>query len=451
MAALKWIDQRCTARPRFKLVHRIGAWYDAEAYLRWRARSRRPFGMPVPGMGEVLFAATADNVREFLGIPASTFTPPMPNPIEPVVGARSIILLDGQEHKRERSRFLSALHGERIRRYTGLMARASEQEVGAWQPDDIIDARDAAQSITLQIIVRAVFGISDDDLCRTYVRVVKEMMRNYSAPLMFFPVLRRAPLGLGPWRRFSQQRLTLDAMLAEQIAQRRIMRRDGNNDVLSILLSESDGTRDDAEVLQQLRTLLVSGHETSATTLAWALFHIHTDDTVRTSLQAELARNTTLANLPKLPYLGAIVAETLRLHPTVSIVVRQLKHHQRVWGVDRAAGDVKGIALPALHADPHVWPDPYRFDPRRFLTRRPGPTEYSPFGYGHRRCPGSAFAEQELAIALGVILTSVELTAVDRTSPRSIPRGVAAVPGKPIRLRVVRRLDAPAANQKLTS
>lgn len=450
MTALKRAVDGSAARPRFKLVHRIGAWYDAEAYLRWRARSRRPFGMPVPGMGEVVFAATAENVREFLSIPASTFTPPMPNPIEPVVGARSIILLDGAPHKRERSRFLSALHGERIRRYAALMARACQQEVGTWQPGDVVDARDAAQSITLQIIVRAVFGISDDDLCRTYVRVVKEMMRNYIAPFMFFPSLRRAPLGLGPWRRFSRQRLTLDAMLAEQIARRRTTGTDGYDDVLSILLSESDGARDDAEVLQQVRTLLVSGHETSATTLAWALFHIHTDDVVRTSLQAELAENTALANLPKLPYLGAVIAETLRLHPTVSIVVRQLKHRRCAWGVDRAEGDVMGIALPALHADPRVWPDPRRFDPQRFLTRRPGPTEYSPFGYGHRRCPGSAFAEQELAIALGVILTSVELAAVDRTSPRSIPRGVAAVPGRPIRLRVIRRLDGPALDQGLT-
>ena len=153
----------------------------------------------------------------------------------------------------------------------------------------------------------------------------------------------------------------------------------------------------------------MSGHETSATTLAWALFHIHTDDVVREALHAELAENTDMETLSKLPYLGAVIAETLRLHPTVSIVVRQLKAPQRPWGVERSLGDVIGIALPALHSDPHVWPDPRRFDPQRFLTRKPGPTEYSPFGYGHRRCPGSAFAAQELAIALGVILREVEL------------------------------------------
>ena len=192
----------------------------------------------------------------------------------------------------------------------------------------------------------------------------------------------------------------------------------------------------DDEVLQQLRTLLVSGHETSATTLAWALFHIHTDTTVRRRLLDELAEHPTPDQLSGLPYLNAVIAETLRLHPTVSIVVRQLTSPQKTWLWPRSEGDVIGIALPALHADPQVWPDPGRFDPERFLTRRPRPAEYSPFGYGHRRCPGAAFATQELAIALAVIMTAVELEAVSRKPPRSIPRGVAAVPGRPIRLRV---------------
>ncbi len=396
--------------------------------------------MPIPGMGEVLFAAHPRDVREFMAMPVSMFTPPMPNPIEPVVGDGSIILLDGQPHKRERSRFLPALRGEAIRRHTNLMAQAAAREVERWQPGDVIDARDAAQSITLQIIVRAVFGIDDPRLCAEYVRVVKEMMRNYIAPFMFFPALRRAPLGLGPWARFTAHSAALDTLLNEQIARRRREGSEGHDDVLAVLLSDDDGERDDAEVLQQLRTLLVSGHETSATTLAWALFHIHQDHDVRDALMDELDAAGSLEALTKLPYLGAVIAETLRLHPTVSIVVRQLKQPCRTWDVDRRAGDVIGIALPALHADPHVYPDPTRFDPGRFLADKPSPAAYSPFGYGHRRCPGSSFAAQELAIALGVILTSVELESVGASSARSTPRGVAAVPRHPIRLRVTRRL-----------
>jgi len=431
--------------PRFRLAHAIGAWYDSEAYFRRRAKGGKPFGMAIPGLGEVLFAARPEAIREFLSIPTSAFTPPMPNPIEPVVGAGSIILLTGGPHRRERSRFLPALHGERIRRYAGVMAKATEDQIATWNPGASIDARDAAQTITLQIIVRAVFGIEDDDRSLHFVRVVKSMMNNYVAPFMFFPTLRRAPFGLGPWRRFSERRIELDGLLAEQISQRRRTGAEGYDDVLSALMAaDQDGARSDDDVQQQLRTLLVSGHETSATTLAWALFHVHDDDVVRRKLLDELAGNPAPEELPRLPYLGAVIAETLRMHPTVSIVVRQLTSPLTTWQTPRAAGDVIGVALPALHADPRVWPDPRRFDPERFLSRKPPPAEYSPFGYGHRRCPGAAFASMELSIALGTILAGVELRMPAgkrvRRQPRTIPRGVAAVPNRPIALHVVRKI-----------
>ena len=441
----EWPVGRSEISPRFRLAHALAAWRDAEAYFRWRSRSGEPFGMQVPGLGDVLFASRSDHVREFLTVPTTTFTPPMPNPVTPVVGEGSIILLDGERHRRERARFLPALQGERIRRYAGVMAQVAKNEMATWRPGDQIDARDTAQTITLQIIIRAVFGVEDKQRCDDYVRVVKSMMRAYVAPFMFFPALRRAPLGLGPWRRFSQLRVELDDMLSEQIAARRRSGSEGYDDVLSVLLvDDEDGHRSDDEVRQQLRTLLVSGHETSATTLAWALYHIHHDDTVRQRVLAELAGNPTPEQMPKLPYLGAVISETLRMHPTVSFVVRQLKSPITAWKTQRARGDVIGVALPALHADPQVWPEPDRFDPDRFLTRKPTPFEYSPFGYGHRRCPGSAFANLELAIVLGTILTSVELRMPEsekrRKPPRSIPRGVAAIPNRRIGLEVVRRL-----------
>ena len=429
------------SRLRFRIGHKVAAWYDAEAYFRRRARIGSAFHMPIPGFGDVLFAAHPDDVREFLKIPATSFTPPMPNPIEPVVGAGSIILLTGQPHKNERARFLPALHGERIRRYTDVMAKATDDVIATWRPGATVDARDAAQTITLQIIVRAVFGIDDDERCDEYVHVVKAMMRNYIAPFMFFPALRRAPFGFGPWRRFSENRIRLDEMLSEQIAVRRRTGTDGYDDVLSVLLADDkDGHRSDDEVQQQLRTLLVSGHETSATTLAWALFHIHADDTVRRKVLEELSDDPCPERMPKLPYLNAVISETLRMHPTVSIVVRQLTCPVDTWRTSRNAGDILGVALPALHADPQAWPDPGRFDPERFVVRKPPPAEYSPFGYGHRRCPGSAFAALELAIALGTILTKAELRLPQTHGsrlPRSIPRGVAAVPSRAINLEVV--------------
>ncbi len=382
------VTLRGPSRPRFRLMHKIGAWHDAEAYFRRRAKSGKAFEMPIPGIGDVLFAAKPAHIREFLKIPVSAFTPPMPNPIEPVVGDGSIILLDGVRHKNERARFLPALHHDRIRRYTGLMVESALDEIAMWHPGTTIDARDAAQSITLQIIVQAVFGIEDRHLRDRYVTVVKAMMRDYIAPFMFFPALRRAPFGLGPWRRFSARRVELDAMLSEQISHRRQTGSAGHEDVLSVLMSDDDDTgRSDDEVRQQLRTLLVSGHETSATTLAWALYHVHADKAVRQNLLDELADNPAPEQLPKLPYLAAVIAETLRLHPTVSIVVRQLTCPVTAWDTERAQGDVIGVALPALHADPQIWPDPHAFNPERFLVRRPSPTEYSRSGTGTAAVP----------------------------------------------------------------
>ena len=434
---------------RFRIAHKIAAWYDAEAYFRRRANACGVFGMPIPGLGEVAFAARAAQVKEFLTVPPAAFTPPKPNPIEPVVGDGSIILLDGTRHRLERARFLPALHGERIKRYAPVMAEVARDEIATWRPGTKIDARDAAQSITLRIIVQAVFGIDDEDRADEFVTVVKAMMRDYIAPFMFFPALRRAPLGFGPWRRFSDRRAQLDALLSDQIARRRRTGTDGHDDVLSALMSSSVGEeRSDAEIVQQLRTLLVSGHETSATTLAWALFHILADEHVRRALLDELSNTRSIEELPKLPYLAAVIAETLRLHPTVSIVVRQLNYPVAVWSAEQKAGDVIGVALPALHADPGVWPNPGRFDPERFLARKPSPAEYSPFGFGHRRCPGSAFAAVELAVALGTILTAVELRLPNRRVrlPRSIPRGVAAVPSRPITLEVVRKFERTAGD-----
>jgi cytochrome P450 family 110 len=277
------------------IVHALAAWRDSEAYFRSRARSGKPFGMAIPSLGYVLFATRSDHVREFLAVPAATFTPPMPNPIAPVVGEGSIILLHGERHRQERARFLPALHGVRIRRYADVMAQAARDEIADWRPGAVVDARDAAQSITLQIIIRAVFGVEDKDRCDDYVRVVKAMMRAYIAPFMFLPSLRRAPFGLGPWPRFLRLRAELDAMLADQITRRRRTGTDGYDDVLSVLLSDDqNGSRSDDYVQQQLRTLLVSGHETTATTLAWALYHIHRNDGVRSRLLEELAARSTI-------------------------------------------------------------------------------------------------------------------------------------------------------------
>jgi cytochrome P450 len=230
-------------------------------------------------------------------------------------------------------------------------------------------------------------------------------------------------------------------MLSEQITSGRRCPVSGT--VLGQLLAETYANPDnDLELQEQLRTLLVAGHDTTASALAWALYHVHRDALVREKVVAELASNPPPEAMPELPYLSAVISETLRIHPAVPIVLRKLSAPQTVAGVSRRAGDIVGIAIPALHFNPSIWRDPHRFNPDRFLECDPTPFEYVPFGGGYRRCPGAAFAQNELAIAIGTMMRDVTLGLPRRESrrktPRAVPRGIATVPRREITLEVLR-------------
>ncbi|NMN96461.1 cytochrome P450 [Nocardiaceae bacterium YC2-7] len=434
---------RAVGSERFAMLRAVASTFDSDGYLRRRARAADPFTVPIPRLGDVLFTGSADGVRDILTAPATELSAPTPNPIEPLVGSGSLILLSGDRHRRERQLLMPSFHGERMRNYAGVMAKAARDEMNGWKPGDRISMREAAQEITLQIIIRTVFGVDDADRRAEYTRVITGMMSAYIAPLMFMPELRRSVGGLGPWARFVRLRTEFDDLLTEQIAQRRATGVDGYDDVLSLLLSATyeDGTSlSDDDLRQELRTLLVAGHETTATSLAWALYHIHREPQVRERLLVELGEVTELEQLSKLPYLSAVLQETLRMHPTVSVVLRRLNAPLTIRGVERKPGDVVGIAVPALHFNEDRWPDPDRFDPERFLERKATPFDYTPFGGGHRRCVGASFANYELAIVVATIMGGADLVMPDderrKRTPRSVPRGIAALPDREIVLQV---------------
>ncbi len=161
---------------------------------------------------------------------------------------------------------------------------------------------------------------------------------------------------------------------------------------------------------------------------------------MRERLTAELCADLPAVQLAKLPYLSAVIAETLRMHPAVPIVLRKLVAPRTISGVQRSAGDIVGIAVPAVHFNPELFPDPYQFRPERFLARNPTPFEYMPFGGGYRRCLGATFAMYELAVAIGTMMRKVVLMMphreLRRNPPRSVPRGIATVPRRDVKLLV---------------
>ncbi|MCV7418790.1 cytochrome P450 [Mycolicibacterium litorale] len=427
------------------LLRAASAAADPVGFFTSKAVTQRPVVLHFPGLGRVVFHGTSSAARDILTAPTQGCRAPLPNPVEPVVGPASLILLSGERHRRERALLTPAFHGEQIKSYAEVIASATAEQIRQLCPGDSVDVYALAVDITLDVAVRVVFGVADPARRMRYRQAVKDLLAANTAPLMLVPALRREVGGAGPWAKLLRLRDGLDRLLSEEVTQRRPPNPPGG-DMLGLLLSATDESgrgRTDAETLDQLRTLLAAGHETTASSLTWALYHVYRDDTVRARINAELSGSSTPSDITALPYLGAVIKEVLRMHPPVPIVLRRLTAPLTVDGVTHPPGRVVGVALYALHFNPEIWPEPHRFDPDRFLTHRPTPFEYAPFGGGHRRCIGAAFATSELAIALGTILTLLDLRMPHRGAgapvPRSVARGIAVTPADPIRLDVTAR------------
>ncbi len=343
-----------------------------------------------------------------------------------------------------------AFHRARIAQYGTVIQDSTRDELSGagigppWRPGTTIDARVAARALTLRVILTLIFGVDDPVRRRVYTAAVGDFLTAFTGPLMLVPALRHSAFGFSPWDRFVRARARVDRLLDTDIAARRATGETGDG-ALGVLLSAryDDGSGVcDADLREQLRTLLVAGHETTATSLVWALFQLHREPTVLERLRSELdaAGDIEPEELARLPYLDAVCQETLRLHPPVPIVLRRLTGPYTLCGVDLVAGDTMGIVLPLLHSDPDCWEEPERFRPQRFLDRRYGPFEFAPYGGGHRRCLGATLADFELRIALATVLTRVELSLPPRYRdgriPRSVPHNIATGPHRGIRFAV---------------
>ncbi|WP_280468155.1 cytochrome P450 [Nocardia cyriacigeorgica] len=440
-------------RPRAALVHAAVAGVDFEWYFRRRReRDGDPFLLPFPGLGEAVFTGTPEGAREVFCAPIDALVPPRPNPIEPLVGTASLILTGGERHRRDRALLAPALHGTRVRAYGELIAESVRGEVDSWRPGTAVDARSAATAITLRVILDAVFGVGTQHR-PAYIAAIGAFLGSFSGPLMLAPALRHGLLGLSPWDRFVAARERLDQLLLADITERRDGTADdrcdgtAGEDIASTLLGtcyDDGSTISDRDLCDQLRTLLVAGHETTANTLVWALLRVHREPAVLHRLRAELrdaGPDAAPEELLRLPYLDAVCQETLRLHPAVPIVLRRLTASYTLRGAGLAPDDIMGVAVPLLHSDPAVWSEPGRFRPERFLDRRYTPFEFAPFGGGHHRCVGAALADTELRIALAIIIGRTRLRLappVDRGRlPRAVPRGIATGPSRRIRFTVL--------------
>jgi cytochrome P450 len=348
--------------------------------------------------------------------------------LRPTLGSHSLLLLDGEEHLRQRKLMLPAFHGERIERYREIMRDATERAVASWRAGEPFALRPHTQAITFEVIVRAVFGVDDVGAMARLREPLRRMLdwAGNPAPLLLVavvgpdnPVVRRVIA-----RRYLEP---VDRELYALIAARReapdLAERE---DVLSTLLlaRDEDGEpMSDVELRDELLTLLVAGHETTATSLAWAVERLvrHPGALDRVATDAE--------------YADAVVKETLRLRPVVAIVLRRLLEPLQVAGRELPAGTTVAPCILLVHRREDLYPEPDAFRPERFLREPPGTYSWIPFGGGVRRCLGAAFAQVEMQVVLETIARSARLEAVgDSEGVRR--RGVTLVPERGGQVRV---------------
>ncbi|MCC6995797.1 MAG: cytochrome P450 [Deltaproteobacteria bacterium] len=431
---------------RLPKVVQTAAWVGQPLWL--LERTLREFGpifsLSLAGMGDMVLVATPEAVRQvFTGDPAVLHAGQANELLRSFVGSRSILLLDGPAHARERKLLMPPFHGERMTAYAEAMREATEASLARWPLHKHFPIQRRMQDITLAVIVRTVFGISDPrgateiaDLLATYIDAATD------SPWRMLPaILRIDPNKLLPWAPLARLKRRVDDALLGEIRRRRAHPVADDSSVLGMLIDarDEDGQpMTEEELHDELITLLVAGHETTATSLSWAfdllLEHPAVLARVRAELEAQVGRRAiTAADLARLPYLDATIREVLRIHPVVPMVARKTQAPFEVAGFDLPVGTYVCPSIRLTHMNPDVYPEPTAFRPERFLGTKIDPYAWLPFGGGARRCLGMAFALFEMKLVLGTVVQRARL---HRHGPRATikRRGVTLSPsrGRPV-------------------
>jgi cytochrome P450 len=423
-------------------------WFIRDPYAFFAVNARRfgdPYTLPT-ATGPLVVTGKPELARAIFSADPDTFEPFAIGLIGPFLGKRSLIMSAGERHRRDRKLLTPPFHGARMRAYGRAIVEATREQTRSWRRGWEGPVQKTTAAISLDVILRAVFGIEEPVARERWSEAVRDDVGSASPAIIFLPGLRRDLFGFGPWSRFQRARNRLIAMMFDEMAARSANPGGARarEDILSLVMAAryDDGSAmSREEIRDQLLTLLAAGHETTATALAWALYWIHRDPPLLRDLRDELRALGPDAEpdaIAALPLLDATCSETLRLHPIVPDVARRVLAPMELgeWSVPKRGGVAVVTAL--LHANPDLYPRPEVFDARRFLGARPSPFEYTPFGGGARRCLGAAFAMYEMKLVLATLLGDVDLELIDRqVAPTR--QNVTIGPKGGVRVRVVGR------------
>jgi cytochrome P450 len=414
--------------PRLPVAVQTAAWMARpwDFMERCAARYGDTFTLRLAGERPWVMVSHPDAVKEvFTGPPELLHAGEGNRILLPVVGANSVLPLDDDAHGEQRRLLMPPFRGNQLASYAGTMTAVAQAEIARWPRGKPVRLHPRMQALTLEIILRAVFGLSEGERLHELRAELVQMLRATSG------MAGQLLLVLGPRRMRAELTRKLfgriDRLLYAEIDERRGAGHfDERGDVLSILLQARhvDGRPlSDVEIRDELMTLLTAGHDTTATALSWTVERLvrHPEHQARLTEEIRAGQHE---------FRDAVVKETLRLRPVISLVARRLKAPMAIGGVPLPAGVTVVPSIYLMHRRPDIYPDPQRFRPERFLEQRAGTYTWIPFGGGVRRCLGAAFAEYEMRIVLATLFDSCTVRAASERPEPVRRRGITHVPGR---------------------
>jgi cytochrome P450 len=395
----------------------------------WRRKHGDTFTVRLAAGRTIVVVTRPEDIREIFAGPPSVFHAGEGNAIlEPVMGSQSVLILDEDAHLRSRKRLMPAFNGAALRGYAGMMTELAEESADRWPVGKPFAVHPLMNALTLEIILRVVFGMAEGERLARLRPVINKVVDIGAVAILgwTYPALNR----FWPWKRNSENLAEADALLHAEIAERRTQDLTDRDDVLSRLLA-ADPDAPAAELRDHMMTLLLAGHETTATALAWSLHELARDpETLRAAQEA--------ADNGDDDYLQAVTKEAMRRRPVIYSVARRLTEPTVVRGHLLPKGTIVTPSIGLVQSDPDNFAEPEEFRPERFIGAQPEAGTWIPFGGGVRRCLGAGFSLQEAAAVLRAILVRYDIEPVGPPEA-TITRNITLVPAKGARIVARRR------------
>ena len=426
---------------------------DPVGYMETAARKYPDiFTAKIVGFGSsIVFVNEPQAIQQILTNDRKQFNAPgeLNGILKPIMGDASVMMLDGDRHKKRRQLVMPSFHGSRMQNYGQLVFEITTKvfknlDINKTQ-NKSFSVRDAMQDISLQIILQAVFGLYEGDRCQQLKKLMSQMTELFNSPFtsaaLFFPSLQKDFGAWSPWGNFVRQKEQIDKLIYLEIAERRAHPDPSRTDILAMLLSASDEEgkgMTDLELHDELLALLLAGHETTATAMSWALYWIHHLPDIKEKLLQELKSvtdPTDWMSIFRLPYLTAVCNETLRIYPVGMLTFpRVVQEPVELLGYKLESNTIVLGCIYLLHHREELYPEPNQFRPERFLEHQFSPYEFMPFGGGVRRCVGEALAQFEMKIVLATILSNFDLELAEHKPVKPQRRGVTLAPAGGIKM-----------------